>query len=193
VATGMMLGVGVLALVINAGVSLGLAREHRDLNLRSVFVHYLGDALSNVGIIAGAWLIQRTGERLIDPVIAFLIAGLILWSTVAIIVDSTNILLEGLPKGMRLENVARAMLSVEGVREVHDVHIWSLGSDTRALACHVRILDMATSESEGILRRINEVLAAEFDIRHTTIQFEHTHAPCDFHRYMPEPAPPAKK
>jgi cobalt-zinc-cadmium efflux system protein len=188
VATGMMLGVGVLALVINAGVALGLARERRDLNLRSVFVHYLGDALSNVGIIVGAWLIQRTGEQLIDPVIAFLIAGLILLSSIGIIADSTNILLEGLPKGMKLEKVASAMLSVEGVREVHDVHIWCLGSDTRALACHVRILDMPTSESETICRRINEVLAAQFDIRHTTIQFEHTHAPGDFHRYMPEPA-----
>ena len=193
VATRMMLGVGVLALVINAGVALGLAREHRDLNLRSVFVHYLGDALSSLGIIAGAWLIQRTGERLIDPVIAFLIAGLILWSTVSIIVDSTNILLEGLPKGLKLENVAKAILSVEGVREVHDVHIWNLGSDTRALACHVRVLDMSTSESERILRRVNEVLAAEFDIHHTTIQFEHTHAPGDFHRYMPEPARPVRK
>jgi cobalt-zinc-cadmium efflux system protein len=193
VATGMMLGVGVLALVINAGVSLGLARQHRDLNLRSVFVHYLGDALSNVGIILGAWLIHRTGERIIDPVIAFLIAGLILWSTIAIIVESANILLEGLPKGMKLDKVASAMLAVEGVREVHDVHVWCLGSDTRALACHVRILDMPTSESETICRHINEVLAAQFDIRHTTIQFEHTHAPGDFHRYMPEPAISKKK
>jgi cobalt-zinc-cadmium efflux system protein len=189
VETRMMLGVGVLALVVNAGVTLGLARDHHDLNLRSVFIHYLGDALSNVGIIAGAWLIQRTGAHLIDPVIAFLIAGLILWSSLGIIVESANILLEGLPKGMKLENVAAAMLTVEGVREVHDVHIWSLGSHTRALACHVRILDMATSESERICGRLKEVLAREFGITHTTIQFEHTHAPGDFHRYMPDPAP----
>jgi cobalt-zinc-cadmium efflux system protein len=193
VATSMMLAVGVLALVINAGVSLGLARDQHDLNLRSVFIHYLGDALSNLGIIAGAWLIQRTGERLIDPVIAFLIAGLILWSSLGIIVDSANILLEGLPKGMKLERVAAVMLAVDGVREVHDVHIWCLGSNTRALACHVRILDMPTSESERIASRLSEVLANEFGITHTTIQFEHTHAPGDFHRYMPEPAPAAAK
>jgi cobalt-zinc-cadmium efflux system protein len=189
VETGIMLWVGVLALVINGGVSFGLAGEHHDLNLRSVFIHYLGDALSNLGIIGGALLIRRTGAHLVDPVIAFLIAGLILWTSLGIMTDSINILLEGLPKGMKLEKVANAMLSVEGVREVHDVHIWSLGSNTRALACHVRILDMPTSESEGICRRINEVLAREFGIKHTTIQFEHTHAPGDFHRYMPEPAP----
>jgi cobalt-zinc-cadmium efflux system protein len=99
-----------------------------------------------------------------------------------------NILLESLPKGMSLENVATAMLGVPGVCEVHDVHIWSLGSESRALSCHVRILDMPTSESERICHRLNEVTAKEFGITHTTIQFEHTHAPGDFHRYMPEPA-----
>jgi cobalt-zinc-cadmium efflux system protein len=193
VATGMMLIVGVVALVVNAGVALGLAHEQEDLNLRSVFVHYLGDALSNVGIIGGAWLIRKTGEHLIDPVVAFLIAGLILWTSIEIVVDSANILLESLPKGMKLDQVAAAMLGVPGVREVHDVHIWTLGSHSRALACHVRVLDMTTSESEQILRQINEVLAAQFDIRHTTIQFEHTHGPGDFHRYMPEPARAQKK
>jgi cobalt-zinc-cadmium efflux system protein len=188
VAAGMMMVVGFVALVINAGVTLGLSREHHDLNLRTVFVHYLGDALSNVGIIAGAWIIGRTGQTLVDPLIAFLIAGLIVWSSLGIIVDSTNILLESLPKGMKLEKVAAAMLAVPGVREVHDMHIWSLGSQSRALACHVRILDMPTSESERIGLRLNEVLAREFGITHTTIQFEHTHGPGDFHRYMPEPA-----
>lgn len=193
VATGMMLAVGVLALVINAGVTLGLAREKHDLNLRSVFVHYLGDALSNLGIIGGAWLIQRTGQPMIDPLVAFLIAGLIFWTALGIVVESSNILLESLPRGMKLENVAAAMLSVPGVQEVHDVHIWSLGSNSPALACHVRILDMPTSESETICHRLNEVLASEFGITHTTIQFEHTHAPGDFHKYMPEPAPSSEK
>ena len=105
-----------------------------------------------------------------------------------IIIDSTNILLESLPKGMSLNNVAAAILKVPGVREVHDVHIWSLGSETHALSCHVQILDMPTSETERICQRIRELLSSEFDIDHTTIQFEHTHAPGDFHRYMPEPA-----
>jgi len=116
------------------------------------------------------------------------IAGMILWTAIGIIIDSTNILLESLPKGMKLPEVAKAMLKVPGVREVHDVHVWSLGSENHALSCHVQILDMPTSESERIGQRIREVLASEFGIDHTTIQFEHTHAPGDFHRYMPEPA-----
>jgi cobalt-zinc-cadmium efflux system protein len=193
VASGAMLGVGLLALAINGGITLALARERRDLNLRAVFIHNLGDALSNVAIIDGGWLIQRTGQTFIDPVLAFLIAGMIVWSAVGILLESANILLESAPKGMSVERVAVAMLEVPGVREVHDVHIWSLGSESHALACHIRILDMPTSESERIAHRVREVLAAEFGITHTTIQFEHTHPPGDFHRYMPQPAPTSRE
>jgi cobalt-zinc-cadmium efflux system protein len=188
-----MLVVGLFALVINGGISLALAGDRLDLNLRAVFIHNLGDALSNVAIILGAWLIRQTGQRLIDPLLAFLIAGMILWTAVGVIMDSTNILLESLPKGMKLDGVANVMLGVPGVREVHDVHVWSLGSHSHALSCHVQILDVPTSESERIGQRIREVLAKQFGITHTTIQFEHTHAPGDFHKYMPEPAEKTKQ
>jgi cobalt-zinc-cadmium efflux system protein len=184
-----MLLVGVIALVVNGSISLALMPGRRDLNLRAVFVHNLGDAFSNLAIIAGAWVIGRTGRTLVDPLIAFLIAGMIVWTAMGIIIDSANILLESLPKGMQLDRVAGAMLEVPGVREVHDVHIWSLGSQSHALSCHVHILDMPTSESERIAQRIREVIANEFNIHHTTIQFEHTHPPGEFHKYMPEPAP----
>ena len=192
VQAGVMMAVGALALVINGGITVAVARGRRDLNLRTVFIHNLGDAFSNIAIIGGGWLIRLTGQRLIDPLLAFLIGGMILWSTLGIIVESANILLEAAPKGMSLENVATMMLAVPGVREVHDVHIWSLGSSSTALSCHVQILDMPTSESERIGQRIREVLQEEFGITHATIQFEHTHPPGDFHRYMPKPAPPAE-
>jgi cobalt-zinc-cadmium efflux system protein len=152
-------------------------------------VHNLGDALSNVAVIVGALIIRLTGEERADPLLAFLIAGMVLWSAIGIIEESVNILLESLPKGMTVSDVAKAMLDVEGVREVHDVHIWSLNNRSHALACHVRILDIPTSESERIGQRIREVLASDFGITHCTIQFEHTHLPGDFHRYMPERAP----
>ena len=193
VAAGKMLAVGVVALVINAGVTLGLSRERSDLNLRAVFVHYLGDALSNVGIIAAAFLIRYTGQTLIDPVLAFLIAGMIFWGALGIIAESSNILLESLPKGMSLEGIANAMLRIPGVREVHDVHVWSLGSEFHAMSCHVHILDMPTSESERIGHRVREVLAHKFGITHSTIQFEHEHESGEFHKYMPEPTESARK
>ena len=191
VATGAMFWVGVVALAVNGATTLGVAGGRRDLNLRAVFIHNLGDSLSSIGIIVGAWSIRMTGQPLIDPLLAFLIAGMMLWSAVGIAVESTNILLESLPKGMSLDSVATAMLGVPGVCEVHDVHIWSLGSQSRALSCHVKIIDMPTSVSEVICHQLNEVVSRQFGITHTTIQFEHTHAPGDFHRYMPEPA--AKK
>ncbi len=193
VATRAMIVVGLIALVINGAISLALLPERQDLNLRAVFLHNLGDALSNLGIIAGGWLIARTGHSFIDPLLAFLIAGMILWGAIGVITDASNILLESTPKGIQVERVAAAMLAVPGVREVHDVHIWSLGSRSHALACHIQILDMPTSESERIAFRIRQVLAEQFDIHHTTLQFEHTHEPGDFHRYMPEPAPSAKE
>jgi len=189
VATRAMLIVGVVALVINGSISVALAPGRSDLNLRAVFIHNLGDAFSNIALIAGAWLIQRTGQTLIDPLIAFMISGMIVWTALGVITESTNILLESLPKGMELERVANAMLEVPGVREVHDIHIWSLGTHSHALSCHVHILDMPTSETEKICQRLREVLASAFGITHSTIQFEHTHLPGDFHRYMPEPAP----
>jgi cobalt-zinc-cadmium efflux system protein len=184
-----MLVVGVAAFVINGTVSLLLTSGRSDLNLRAVFIHNLGDALSNLALVAGAWMIQRTGQWLIDPLVAFLVSGMIVWTALGVISESTNILLESLPKGMSLERVARALLEVQGVREVHDMHIWSLGTHSHALSCHIHILDMPTSESERICQKLRDVLASDFGITHSTIQFEHTHPPGDFHRYMPEPAP----
>jgi cobalt-zinc-cadmium efflux system protein len=186
VASGVMLAVGVIALVVNGSISWGLASGRGDLNVRAVFIHNLGDALSNVAIIAGAWVIHVTGLSLIDPILGFLISGMILWSAVGIIQESANILLESLPKGMTLTKVCQAALCVEGVKEVHDVHIWSLGSNSHALSCHVLILDMPTSETERIAHQIRQVMARDFGIHHTTIQFEHTHPPGEFHMYMPD-------
>jgi cobalt-zinc-cadmium efflux system protein len=188
-----MMAVGGVALLINGTITYGMVHGRSDLNVRAIFMHTLGDALSNVAIIAGAWMIQVTGERLVDPLLAFFIAGMILWSAIGIIGESVNILLESLPKNMTVRDVANAMLEVEGVREVHDIHVWSLNNRSHAMACHVRILDVPTSESERIGERIRAVLASGFGITHCTIQFEHTHLPGDFHRYMPQPAPPRQE
>jgi cobalt-zinc-cadmium efflux system protein len=97
----------------------------------------------------------------------------IIWTAWDIFRDSLNILLEGLPKGLQLAEVMEEIRRVARVGDVHDLHIWSLGSDARALSCHVVIEDMPTSESEVILGNINHVLASRFDIHHTTVQFEH--------------------
>ena len=181
-----MMVVAAVGFLVDAGVSVALYRgSRRDVNVRSAFLHTAGDAISTAGIVVGGWLIQRTGWQQIDPILSLLIGGLILWTSVDIIRETLNILLEGLPRGLRLDTVVKAMLRIEGVEGIHDVHIWSLGSNTHAMSCHVGIADIPPSASEEILKQINSVLEREFHISHTTIQFEH--AVCDINQncYLP--------
>jgi cobalt-zinc-cadmium efflux system protein len=172
-----MFWVAVAALALNGGIMWGLHRDKdHDLNIRAAFVHMLGDAVSSAGIVAGAIAIHFTGFTMIDPVLSVLIGILIVWTAWDIIQESLNVLLEGLPRGMELNEVTSAMREIDGVIDVHDLHIWSLGSSAHALSCHVLIEDMPPSESNAILTRINGVLG-HHEIHHTTIQFEH--AKCD--------------
>jgi len=188
VQTSIMLWVSLFALVINGGITLAVHRGRSDLNIRSVWIHNLGDALSNVAIVAGALCIRWTGAIWIDPVIGIGIGAMVLWSGTGILRESSHILLEGLPREMRLDAVATAVLRVEGVQEVHDIHIWTLGTDLTALSCHVRIPDMHMEDSEKILDRVREVLAHDFKITHSTIQFERAGLPAESGPYMPAPA-----
>jgi len=185
--TSLMLWISVLALAINGGITLAVHRGRRDLNVRAVWIHNLGDAVSNVAIFAGALAIHATGALWIDPLIGIAIGAIVLWSGMGILNESGHILLEGLPRNIRLENVAGAILRVEGIQEVHDIHIWTLGTDLHALSCHVRIPDMHMEGCERILERIKEVLAHDFHITHTTVQFERAGLPADAGLYMPEP------
>ncbi len=176
VAANTMMIVAAVALMLNLGIAGALGghgEHHHDLNVRAAWLHMAGDAASSAAIILGALLIRYTGWLAIDPILSILIGIAIVWSGWGIIRDSLNILLEGLPKGLELKNVSAELSGVDGVIDVHDLHIWSLGSDSRALSCHVLIDDMPPSESDSILQRINDVLCARFQIRHTTVQFEH--------------------
>jgi len=161
---------GVLMNGVIAALLWGVAR---DVNLRSAFLHMAGDTLSTAAVIAGGAGILFTGKNWIDPVLSLLIAALILWSSFGIVRETLNILLEGTPRGISLPDIRAGMESVEGVVNVHDLHVWSLGSQSRALACHVQIADIPPSESACILMNLNHVLKDHFHISHTTIQFEH--------------------
>jgi cobalt-zinc-cadmium efflux system protein len=169
-----MMAVAGLGLVMNGSIMLAMrAASRNDINIRSAFVHMLGDALGSIAIVLGAVAIRYTGWVRVDPVLSILIALLIVWTAWDIIRESLNILLEGLPRGIHLADVARAMGGVPGVLGVHDLHIWSLGSSTHALSCHVLIEDVPPSESDTILRSLNALLEGRFGITHTTVQFEH--------------------
>jgi len=182
-----MIWTSVVALVVNGGITLALLRGHADLNLRSILVHNFGDALSNIGILAGALVMHFTGLTSIDPLLGLAIGVLVLYSSAAILRESAHILLEGRPWGTRVDEVARAILSVEPVQEVHDVHIWSLGGDHHALSCHARIPDMHMEESERVLVAIRKKVE-EFGIDHSTIQLERAGLPATSGYVMPAPA-----
>jgi cobalt-zinc-cadmium efflux system protein len=150
-----------------------LYRTSRDLNMRSAFLHMFGDTLSTAAVIVGGWVILATGQSWIDPALSVGIGALILWSALGIVRETLNILLEGTPRGMELHQITSAILSIEGVNDIHDLHVWSIGSDTHALSCHISIPDIPPSASERILREVKERLRSRFRIDHTTIQFEH--------------------
>ncbi len=169
-----MLVVAAGGLVLNGGIMLGLRRSgSNDINVRGAFIHMLGDLLGAAAIVVGAVVIRETGWMQTDPLLSLLISLLIIWTAWDITRESLNILLEGLPRGLELKQVVGAVCEVEGVLGVHDLHIWSLGSNSHALSCHVLIEDMPPSQSDHILHRVNHVLNDRFHIHHTTVQFEH--------------------
>jgi cobalt-zinc-cadmium efflux system protein len=183
-----MIWTSLAALAVNGGITLALVRGRGDLNLRSILVHNFGDALSNIAIIIGAIVIGATGLRWIDPLLGLAIGLLVLWSSIGILRESAHVLLEGSPRDCTVEDVARAMLTIDGVYEVHDVHIWSLGGDHNALSLHARIPDMHLDECERILIAIQEKAAKDFNIGHSTVQLERAGLPAQSGYVMPEPA-----
>jgi len=168
----LMIWVAAVGVVMNGVIAWFLIRASRDVNVRSAFIHQLGDTLSTAAVIIGGWAILWTGRTWVDPALSIGIGFLILWSSWGIIRETLNILLEGIPHGMSVEKIIASISAVAGVNNVHDVHVWSIGSETHALSCHISIDDIPPSESETILRSVNQILAAKFHIHHTTIQFE---------------------
>ena len=170
---GTMMAVAAAGVVMNGAIAIVLHGSSHDVNVRSAFIHMLGDTLSTASVIIGGWVILWTGRNWIDPALSFGIGALILWSSFGIIRETLNILLEGTPKGVSMERLSEAMKQVHGVHDVHDLHVWSIGSEMHALSCHIAIADIPLSASEAILREVKECLANRFRIHHTTIQFEH--------------------
>ena len=168
-----MIGVAAAGVVMNGVIALLLYRSGRDVNIRSAFLHEIGDTLSTAAVIVGGWAILTTGQNWIDSALSFGIGALILWSGFGIVRETLNILLEGTPRGIKLGRVETAIRAIDGVNDVHDLHVWSIGSETRALSCHISIADIPPSVSERILRDVKERLLHDFHIDHTTIQFEH--------------------
>ena len=173
----LMMMVSAAGVLMNGAIAGLLWKFSGDVNIRSVFVHMLGDTLSTAAVIAGGAGILFTHLQWIDPILSLIIAGMIVWSSWGIVRETLNILLEGTPRNLSLAEIRASMAGVAGVADVHDLHVWSLGSSSHALASHVTIEHnddraMSVAECAGILDKIKDALWDNFHISHTTIQFE---------------------
>lgn len=170
VAGGIVMSVAALGIVINGAVVYALSQEQRTLNTRSAILHVLGDLLgSGAAVIAGA-VIFFTGWLPIDPILSLVICGLILYSTIQLLRETLNVLMEGVPKHLDLRLVGRALAEVRGVVSVHDLHIWTLSSGTLALSAHIVVDDIA--HWNALLEAMQGLLHERFDIDHVTLQPE---------------------
>jgi cobalt-zinc-cadmium efflux system protein len=173
----LMMGVAAAGVVMNGVIAGLLWKFSGDVNIRSVFLHMLGDTLSTAAVIVGGVLIAFTHWQWIDPMLSVIIAAMILLSSLSIVRETLHILLEGTPRSVDLAQIRSAMQAVAGVVNVHDLHVWSLTSQSHALASHVQVVEMPLAECEALLERINHQLRDHYGIHHSTIQIEVTDCP----------------
>jgi cobalt-zinc-cadmium efflux system protein len=169
---GLMAAAAVIGLAVSLVIARTLQPMSRDLTVRSALVHVRGDAWAAAGIIIAGLLIAATGWLAIDPLLSIAIAGLIAWSAWRVLSAAVDILMESTPPDLEAGSVVGAVKRVPGVRDLHDLHIWSLGTESRAMSAHLLIDDQRVAQAQDILAEVREVLAHEFEIEHTTIQFE---------------------
>jgi len=170
---GLMLGVALVGLAANLFVAYWLRKEaSSSINIRSVFWHAWGDALASVGVIIGGIIILATGRYAVDAVVSLMVAVIIAVAAWRIFREATEIFLEAAPTHMDLPDMAAGILGVEGVRNVHDLHAWTVSPRMHALSCHILVGDVLLSQAETIRHNVEDLLAERFDIEHSTIQVE---------------------
>jgi cobalt-zinc-cadmium efflux system protein len=175
-----MLGIAAAGLALNLVVLLVLrghdhGHDHApegDLNVRSAWLHVLGDTLSSVGVIVAGLVIWRTGWTVLDPLMSIGIGGVLFFGSGRLLKSGIHILMEGVPEGLHLSEVGQAMAAVPGVREIHDLHVWSLCPGSIALSAHVTVDESAWAEATAVQAGLKTVLREQFHIDHTTIQLE---------------------
>jgi cobalt-zinc-cadmium efflux system protein len=168
-----MIAVAVAAIVVNLLIGLWLHKGSKDdLNIRSAYLHMLGDAVSAFGVVIAGVLVATMRGPLADPIVSMLIAGLILYSSYGVLRESATVLLEGTPTGMDMPAVVAAIKSVGGVLDVHDLHVWMVGPGVVACSCHILVAEQSVREGQQVLRAVVHDIEHRFHITHTTVQVE---------------------
>lgn len=158
-------------------VVMFLLKHHagKSINIHSAFIHVVYNTISSVAVIITGFIALNTGITIVDPLVAFLIAGLVARSAYSIVRSSTHILLEGAPSELDMREILKTLKQLDGVIDVHDLHVWTISTGMDALSGHVVVRDQMLSLSSKLLSEINAVLAERYNITHTTIQLEHEH------------------
>jgi cobalt-zinc-cadmium efflux system protein len=168
-----MIGVAAAAIVVNLAIGLWLHRGAKDdLNIRSAYLHMMGDALSAFGVVIAGILVAAQHVVLADPLVSLLIAGLILYSSYGVLRESATVLLEGTPAGLDMPAVIAAIKGVGGVLDVHDLHVWMVGPGVVACSCHILVAEQSIREGQQVLRAVVNDIERRFHITHTTVQVE---------------------
>ena len=168
-----MIVVALIAILMNTVISFWLkSAAKNDLNVRSAYLHMLGDAISAAGVVVAGVIVAFTGASIADPIVSILIGILILWSSWGILKESVNVLLEAIPEGMNMAKVEQTIGGVHGVLAVHDLHVWTVGSGMVCCSCHIMVNEQSVRSGENVLRAVTEELEHHFGIAHTTIQVE---------------------
>lgn len=162
-----------VALLVNTGTAWLVHSGHQhDLNQRSAYFHLAGDALSSLGALAAGILIYFTGAYILDPLVSILIGVFILWNAWKIVRESIDILLEATPRNLDMDALVSDIKAIPGVRGIHDLHVWSINLQMRALSVHVLTDDVAISRGAETQRSLNAMLSERYAITHTTLQLE---------------------
>jgi cobalt-zinc-cadmium efflux system protein len=168
-----MMIIAFVGLSANVLVALWLRGEPRsNINIRSVFWHALGDALASIGVIGGGIIILFTGRFWVDPLISVLISLIILFAAWSIFREGLRVILEAAPKDVDVVAMINTLKLIPGVKDVHDVHVWSISPELRAMNGHVLIEDISTSQAADIRVNIEKVVREQFHVEHTTLQLE---------------------
>ena len=173
VQSGILIGVGLVAVVINLVTAMLVHRgSESDLNLRSAFVHLMGDVISTVGAVIAGILIFFTGANWLDPLVSVMIGFLILYNAWGILKETVEILLESTPRDVDIKKMVSDITELDGVLGVHDLHVWSLTRNLRTMSAHILTEDISISAGTKIQSTINELVYHRYNIAHATLQLE---------------------
>ncbi|MFC0298281.1 cation diffusion facilitator family transporter [Geobacillus jurassicus] len=170
----LMLGIAAIGLIVNLTLTIVLSRstkEEDNLNVQSALWHFIGDLISSIGVIVSALLIYFTGWTIFDPIISLVIAAIIFTGGAKIMRESYLILMEAVPEQFDLEQIRADILEIEGVEDVHDMHLWAISTDHYSLSAHVFVNEHI--QPLCVILAVNEMLKEKYGIEHATIQVEH--------------------